>query len=184
MDEIKDISFEEIVEQNKRRIHYHMHALHIRDPHNEYYQEGLVAMWNAYRTYQPDKGPLSTYFNYVIRNRLIDLIRKNNREQVNMLDYIEHYKIAETDGLYNTNGQVKYPIVSLPKRTINTEPLWNQIKNTLTIKQWTWLESFVVKDMSLQEIAEQEEVTVEAVKSWAREARKKIRRLDLMEYLK
>ncbi|WP_343032895.1 sigma factor [Virgibacillus doumboii] len=50
--------------------------MNIQDPHQEYYQEGLVAMWNAYENYQPDNGPLSTYFNYIIRNRVIDLPRK------------------------------------------------------------------------------------------------------------
>lgn len=161
-----------------------MHALQIRDPHDEYYQEGLVAMWNAYRMYEPDKGPLSTYFNFVIRNRLIDLIRKRNRDQENVLTYVDHYKTAETDGLYSTSGQHKYPIPTIPKRTIDTEPMWKQIEETLTIKQWTWLECFVGKEMTLQEIATQEGTTVEAVKSWAREARKKIRKLDLDEYLK
>ncbi|WP_234402366.1 sigma factor [Oceanobacillus damuensis] len=36
-------------------------------------------MWAAYKKYQPDKGPLATYFNYTIRNRLIDLLRKKSR---------------------------------------------------------------------------------------------------------
>ncbi|MGG4181292.1 sigma-70 family RNA polymerase sigma factor [Virgibacillus pantothenticus] len=75
------ITFEEIVKQNERRIYYQLHKLNIRDPHQEFYQEGLVAMWNAYETYQPDKGPMATYFNYTIRNRLIDLIRKKGRNR-------------------------------------------------------------------------------------------------------
>src|SRR5699024_11256212 len=47
----------------------------------EFYQKGLVAMWRAYETYQPDKGVLSTYFNYSIRHRLIDLIQKKRSEE-------------------------------------------------------------------------------------------------------
>jgi len=76
--ENNDFTFDEILKQNERRIHYYIHKLNIRDPHQEFYQEGLVAMWNAYEKYEPDKGQLSTYFNYSIRNRLIDLIRKEN----------------------------------------------------------------------------------------------------------
>ncbi|WP_407939235.1 sigma factor [Oceanobacillus salinisoli] len=34
----------------------------------------MYAMWTAYQKYEPDKGTLTTYFNYTIRNRLIDLI--------------------------------------------------------------------------------------------------------------
>ncbi|WP_234028515.1 hypothetical protein [Lentibacillus sp. Marseille-P4043] len=47
MDKKKSFEFEEIFEQNKRRIHYHIHKLNIRDPHREYFQEGLCALWNA-----------------------------------------------------------------------------------------------------------------------------------------
>lgn len=45
------ITFEDIFKQNERRIHYHIHRLNIRDSQQEFYQEGLVAMWNAYETY-------------------------------------------------------------------------------------------------------------------------------------
>lgn len=48
-----DFTFEEIFEQNKRRIHYHIHKLRIDDQHHEFYQEGLYVMWNAYQAYQP-----------------------------------------------------------------------------------------------------------------------------------
>ncbi|WP_318936965.1 sigma factor [Oceanobacillus halotolerans] len=75
------MTFEDIVEQNERRIHYHIQQLKISDPDQEFFQEGLCAMWNAYRTYQPDKVPLATYLNYMIRYRLIDLIRLKAKEQ-------------------------------------------------------------------------------------------------------
>lgn len=65
------LTFEEIYEQNKRRIHYQIHRLNIQSPYEEFFQEGLCAMWHAYEKYNPDKGPMSTYFNYTIRNRLV-----------------------------------------------------------------------------------------------------------------
>jgi len=66
--------FEEIFKQNEKRIYYHMHKLGIRDPLGDFYAEGLFAMWTAHQKYEPNKGPFATYFNYTIRNRLIDLI--------------------------------------------------------------------------------------------------------------
>lgn len=62
------ITFEELFTQNERKIHYHIQNFRIQDPCQRFYQEGLRAMWNAYNTYQPDKGTLSTYFNFTIRN--------------------------------------------------------------------------------------------------------------------
>ncbi|MFD1361949.1 sigma factor [Lentibacillus salinarum] len=73
-------SFEEIFKQNERRIHYHMHKLGIHDGQREYYVEGIYAMWIAYKKYDPNKSQLGTYFNYTIRHRLIDMLRKKTKE--------------------------------------------------------------------------------------------------------
>ncbi|TFJ92118.1 sigma factor [Lentibacillus salicampi] len=73
------ITFEEISEQNKLRNNYHIHKLNIPNPHQAFFQEGLVAMWQAYESYQPDQGkgdPMATYFNDMTRNRMIDTIRR------------------------------------------------------------------------------------------------------------
>ncbi|WP_373893834.1 sigma-70 family RNA polymerase sigma factor [Virgibacillus sp. CBA3643] len=80
----KTLTFEEIYQQNKRRIYYLIHSMNLHDPHQEYFQEGFCAMWNAYKQYDPDKGLMATYFNFMIRNRLIDLLRKENREKENL----------------------------------------------------------------------------------------------------
>lgn len=76
------LTFEEIVKQNERRIHYHIHKLNLHYPYKEYFNEGLVAMWRAYESYHPDKGPLATYFNFMIRNRLIDQLRKRKDKKI------------------------------------------------------------------------------------------------------
>ena len=56
MEKKEDLSFEEIMKQNERRVHYHIHKLQVNDPHQEFYQEGLVAIEDAYETHQPDLG--------------------------------------------------------------------------------------------------------------------------------
>ncbi|WP_373893778.1 sigma factor [Virgibacillus sp. CBA3643] len=48
----------------------------IKPNQKEFYQKGLCSMWQAYQTYQLDKGSIGTYFNYMVRNRIIDLMRK------------------------------------------------------------------------------------------------------------
>ena len=83
-----DLDFEEILKQNERRIYYHMHRLGIRD----FYAGGLFALWMAYKKYEPDKGPLATYFNFMIRNRLIDKIRQESRVQENKERYADNAK--------------------------------------------------------------------------------------------
>lgn len=45
----------------------------------------------------------------------------------------------------------------------------------MTEKQWDWVYYYVIHDMPLKEIAELKGVSVEAVKSWGKGARKKLR---------
>jgi len=70
-----ELSFEEIVKQNERRVQYYIHKLNVRDPHQKFYRKELDSIWNAYGKHEPDNGPLATYFNYTIKNHLINLNR-------------------------------------------------------------------------------------------------------------
>lgn len=160
----KPYTFEEIYEQNKRRIHYHIHKLNLQDPHKEYYQEGLIAMWQAYEKYNPDKGPMATYFNYTIRHKLIDLLRKQTNDSLKQQNYLD--------------SQAPLLPQAAPPVTYNDIPqLLKEITSLLTEKQWKWFYHAVLLGMSIKEIAEQENVSIEAVKSWAKEARKKLRQV-------
>ncbi|UJL45782.1 sigma-70 family RNA polymerase sigma factor [Virgibacillus sp. NKC19-16] len=172
-----NVTFEEIFKQNERRIHYQIHKLNIRDPHQEFYTEGLVAMWNAYEKYQPDKGPMATYFNYTIRNRMIDLMRKQNREQDNGASYKQEHKTQIDDGNYYRSGAFSYPMMKVAETgaALYDAEFWQDVRGQLTENQWKWVRYFVIEDMPVKEIAEQEGVSVEAVKSWGKEVRRKLR---------
>ncbi|MEJ8766075.1 MULTISPECIES: sigma-70 family RNA polymerase sigma factor [unclassified Oceanobacillus] len=176
MMEKQKFTFEEIFEQNERRIHYHLHKLNIRDPHHEFFQEGLIGMWKAYEKYQPNKGPLGTYFNFMIRNRLIDSIRKESRR-------IEKEVLASKDeeGAFDTEifhkaNNATLEGSSLDEHLKHNSDLWKHIRDLLTEKQWKWLKYYVIEDLTIKEIAKQEEASIEAVKGWAKEARRKLRK--------
>ncbi|MFC4022323.1 sigma-70 family RNA polymerase sigma factor [Oceanobacillus longus] len=173
-----DQTFEEIFKQNERRIYYQMQRLGIKDPSREFYTEGLYAMWMAYKKYQPDKGPLATYFNYTIRNRLIDLLRKkastleveekNRKEAVTQL----------TEGNYIRNSHTPYPLPNVPDILLEDPIQWRKLKSQLTENQWKWIYFHILGDMSVKDIAIQENTTVEAVKSWGKQVRKKLKRMS------
>ncbi|HAM79227.1 RNA polymerase sigma factor [Ornithinibacillus bavariensis] len=174
----KDFTFEEIVKQNEKRIYYHIHKLQIRDPHNEFYVEGLYAMWLAYKNYQPDKGPLATYFNFIIRNRLIDLIRSKTREQKINEAYVQKETIEQLDGNRLTISGM--PLRSSEGIEVADTEIWVELKEFLSTNQWKWVNYFIIQGLSQKEIAEKEGVSVDAVKSWSREAKKKLRASDLL----
>lgn len=166
-------TFEDIFNQNKNRIHYQMHKLGIHDPHNEFFTEGIYAIWKSYKRYQPNKGPMGTYFNYQIRYSLIDMLRKKTSE-LNNID--KATKTKETD-LTNGNhyGTQKYPLPGKTDIDIHNDTFWKFIRSRLSANQWKWVQYYIIEGMSQAEIAVQENVSIDAVKSWAREARKKLR---------
>src|SRR5690625_3290408 len=182
MEKQSNLSFEEIMKQNERRVHYHIHRLNLQDPQQEFYQEGLVAMWNAYEKYQPDKGTLATYFNYTIRHRLIDLVRKKAKEQQHDERFIEDEKLKIDNG--NSSRKDKLPLVDFSDITVEDATIWNQVQAVLTPNQWTWVSCFIISEISTKEIAVQENVSVDAVKSWGRQARKKLRNEGFGEKLR
>jgi RNA polymerase sigma factor (sigma-70 family) len=169
----KKDTFEEIFKQNEKRIYYHMHKLGIHDPFGDFYSEGLYAMWNAYQKYEPDKGPLATYFNYTIRNRLVDLIRKKTTDEQNKENYVEIEILTSYDG--NKYGDTKMPLMDSSGIQMKDEKSWEHVFSQLTEKQRKWVHYFIIRDMSLKEIAEQENVSVEAVKDWGKQAKKKLK---------
>jgi len=175
MMENKRFTFEEIVAQNKRRIYFQMHRLNLKDPHQEYYQEGLIAIWEAYQKYQPDKGPLSTYFNYIIRHRLTDLIRKQNRTTEKDKLYQNNSEPTRHDGNYKQGQGTTTLLVQLHEIPLEDKKFWQQIKDKLSHNQWKWVRFFIIEGMSIKEISQQESVSEDAVKGWGKEAKKKLR---------
>ncbi|WP_269410330.1 sigma-70 family RNA polymerase sigma factor [Lentibacillus daqui] len=177
----KKTSFEEIFKQNERRIHYHIHRLHIQDPHNEFFVEGLYAMWCAYKKYKPDQGVMSTYFNFTIRNRLIDMLRKKKRENQHQETFVQHEKLKIDNG--NRDCKTNLPIPDTTGIEVQDEAFWKKMRGMLTDNQSKWVKYHVIEGLPLAEIAEQEGVTVDAVKSWGKTARKKLKSVGVRELL-
>lgn len=168
--------FEHIFHQHKNRIYYYLHYLNIPyQLHDEFYAEGMVALWQAYEQYDSSKGNLTTFLNYQIRFKLIDLIRKKEREQRAIEKMRENEQIKQTTG--NRNRGKNYPLlVHANTIKIHDESLWHELREKLTERQWKWVYYFIILDLSLREIADKENVTVDAVKGWAKMTRQTLRK--------
>ncbi|WP_373893766.1 hypothetical protein [Virgibacillus sp. CBA3643] len=68
-------SFEAFFKQQKHRIHYHIHDLDIKDPRNEFYVEGIGALFYYWKMKQAgaDMDLVYVDIDSVIRVRLIAL---------------------------------------------------------------------------------------------------------------
>lgn len=174
--------FELFFKANEARIYYQLQRLGIRsEDYTEYYSEGIIALWNGYKNHNATKGNVGTYLNYQIRYRLIDLMRKKNREkELDEQGFLEQISQID-DG--NRYGKTMEPIPCIKHIIIESEAFWNEVRKNLTEKQWKWVHYFIIADLSIKEIMEIEDVTQDTVKSWAKEVRKKLRHQEIRKKL-
>ncbi|MEN1968545.1 sigma-70 family RNA polymerase sigma factor [Lentibacillus sp. N15] len=167
-------SFETVLMKHEGRIYYHIHKLNIVDPHREFYQEGLCALWEAYHTFQPEKSQLSTHLHNTIHNRLIDLLRKKACQQrYDKMYYHEEMKRRESGNRRcNVNMLIHDDLVM----AIHEAELSQQVQALLTVNQWKWVKFHILLGLSNHEIAGQEGVSIAAVHSWAKTAKQKLRK--------
>ncbi len=178
----KKWELEDFIEQNQRRVYYQMARLQIDEKEGDYFQEGLVAMWRAYENYNPDKGPLTTYMNFQIRNRLVDVFRQSIAER----KYFEQLGIQFKGEMQSGNYMDGNKIPSEKEGESNPQKIIAQINENdfseltavLSEKQKVWFGYAIVEGLSNREIAEKEQVSLEAVKSWAKSAKRKLRSMD------
>jgi RNA polymerase sigma factor (sigma-70 family) len=164
VDEIMDIrskDFDVILDQYKNMIHYHIHRMRVRDPHDEFLSEGIMALFLACKGYDETKGSFDSYVSRMIRYRLIDYLRKIIREQ------------EKTDLIINeahTQAAIQQELDFLEK-----EEFWQNVKRTLTDKQYKYVYWRIKNKLPIKEIARIENTTVDAVKNWGREVNRKLK---------
>ncbi|MGJ9459628.1 hypothetical protein [Oceanobacillus sp. CF4.6] len=90
-------------------------------------------------------------------------------------------KHADNKTYKNGESISPYMQVLAEDSLVDDADLWEEVRRLLTKNQWKWVKYFIIEDMPLKEIAEQEGVTTDAVKSWGREVRKKLMREGIGE---
>ena len=59
--ELDDYQFNDVLRDHEKMIYYLIHKLGIRNGEDEFYQEGVIALWKASETYDEARGKFSTY---------------------------------------------------------------------------------------------------------------------------
>src|SRR5690625_868367 len=174
--------FSTFLKANERRIYYQLYRLGIpQSLHEDFYADGVLALWDSYKIYKPGKGDFGTYMNYRIRFRLIDLIRKNKRVESN-LEAGEYEQIIHIDD-GNRQSQSKYPLVHARGIIVQDEGYWQEVRKSLTTKQWQWVHYLLIADLTIKEIMEIENVSADAVKSWGQQVKRKMQQEEMRKRL-
>lgn len=174
--------FTAFLQANEGRIYYQLQRLRIPvSLHEEFYAEGIVSLWHAHQNYDSKKGEIGTFINYQIRFRFIDMIRKSNRQEEIMEQAQREYIVGIDDG--NRYRKTGVPIPKMHGIPLVNEVFWHEVRKNLSANQWKWVHYYVIANLTTREIMELENVSVDAVKSWGREVRRKLRREGVKERL-
>lgn len=151
---IKIMEFEQLAANYSKMIYSIIHSLRIYKNQDEFYQIGLISLWEASQQYDEQKGALPAYLRKCIRGKLLNALRDDEiwNQRNSCSEICEH------------RGYID--------RTLEKEILLSHFYR-LTEKQTKWVMLRYYYGLSKRDIAEIEKVPLRKVRSWGELAMKK-----------
>ncbi|OAT80893.1 RNA polymerase subunit sigma-24 [Bacillus sp. MKU004] len=153
-------AFESVVYQYRNMIHKIIHSLHIYKNQDDFYQIGLVALWEAHQRFLPEKGEFAPFAYTYIKGRILTSLTSERRND-------EKNVVQEEEFWDQIKEEMK--IEALPKEIVNS------YCSGLTENQKKWVQYTCLYMLTVREIAELEGVSLSAVKKWRQGAKNKIK---------
>lgn len=160
---MKEMNFEEVASMFDPLIKSQIKRYHLTSHFDYYYQAGLLGLWKAYETFDPEKGQFSSYAFLLVRGRILQELRNEMRRQEVEICQDPHESLT----LQHLPHQDSIPLLE--------DETMNQYLMHLTENQQRWVIHRVFHMKSEAEIAEEFGTSVYAVKSWRKSAIKKLR---------
>lgn len=151
-------NFNGIAEQYEPMIHKIILTLGIYKNRDEFFQTGLIALWQAAERYDQERGAFSSFaYSYIKGNLQTEMTKRNK--------YEEHYVSVDDESW-----------ALIPDLSCQLPFQWENLNyEELTNKEKKWLMYTVIYGLTIKEIATIEKVSQSAVKLWRSEARKRLR---------
>lgn len=162
------VAFEQLAEQYTPMIHKIMHTLHIYKNKEEFFQTGLIALWDANVNFDEAKGKFSSYAYSYIKGRILTEMRIAKKH--------EDRSVYPDEAYWDTieGARADEPI---------EEEFLQSFCSGLTEKEIKWVLYTWLNDFTIRDIAERENVSLSAVKQWRSNAKRKLLRERIDEYL-
>lgn len=153
------MSIEEVLLQFEPMVKKQMATLQIYKNQEDFFQIGLIGLWEAYNRYNPEKGAFPAFAQVTVRGKMLTHLRKEMHaaEDLTVLSDEMLEVIADPNEQY----------------LLEREEVLSYCQG-LTEKQLKWVMLGILENKKPQEIAEIEAVSVENVKGWRKSALKKI----------
>jgi RNA polymerase sigma factor (sigma-70 family) len=163
-------SFDQPSTQYAPMIHKIIHSLHIYKNKDEFFQLGLIGLWEAYNNFDPQKGKFTSYAYMYIKGRLLTELKAANK-----LDSTT----ATGDEEFWLNIPDEGAGCPFEEETLLA---YCQHAN-LTSNQTKWVLYHCLKGFETRQIAAIEHVSLSSVKSWRAGAKEKLKQVLLEDDL-
>lgn len=151
-------SFDQLAVQYQPMIHKIINSLNIYKNIDEFYQTGLIALWEAQKSFKEEKGSFSSFAYSTIKGKILNQLTREKKQMDRMVFPEESY----------------WELVEDQPTDLISEYIMTYGRN-LSKKETKWLIKACVNGLSVKEIAESENVSISTVKSWRSGARNKLR---------
>ncbi|MGE7779346.1 sigma-70 family RNA polymerase sigma factor [Peribacillus sp. NPDC097264] len=154
--------FTSLSEQFTPMIHHVIRSLSIYKNKEDFFQIGLIALWEAQGKYKEANGQFSNFAYTVIKGRIINELKRLHK-------YDTHIQPVDAAVL-----EIEDPF-SMHTEALVTENLLAYTEN-LTLNQQRWLIFTFIGNKNQNEIANTFNVSIAAVKSWRKTTLLKLRK--------
>ncbi|MCV9884472.1 sigma-70 family RNA polymerase sigma factor [Metabacillus halosaccharovorans] len=157
----EDARFEELHQQFEPMIYHVMRKLGIYKNKHEFYQVGCIALWEASLRFNKEKGEFKSYAYSYMLGRMKSALTENKKKEE---------RESQSEDIW-VEDETTYDDFS----TILWESLFKNVSSVLSENQCKWVKAYCLYGNTPSEIAEDEGVSVAAVKGWRKEAIGKMR---------
>ncbi|NEU30294.1 sigma-70 family RNA polymerase sigma factor [bacterium LRH843] len=161
---MKDKSFEEILTDYKGLIKNQIKKLNLTHRFDEFYQVGVIGLWQAYERFQDGKGAFPAYALQTVRGHMLMALRSEKR-------FLDKHVVMDKQTSLDFNQ-------ADPSATIDVAPTLSELipdPKLLTPRERLWVQEAIILGKKLGEIAEDQGVSKNTVSSWRKQAVKRLR---------
>lgn len=152
--------FEEILYQYEPLIKAQMKKLNLYRQHDDYYQIGAIALWEAYKNFDADKGSFSAYALHTVRGHMLMMLRKEQQ-------------FAERHLLYDSLERDLPPFRELIYERNDIVELLTPYLHYLSPREKLWLYEAIIAGKKLGELASEQGVSTNTAATWRKKALQK-----------
>lgn len=153
---ILTMDFEQLAADYSNMIHSIIHSLRIYKNHDEFYQIGLIALWEGSQHYDEQKGVFAPYIYKFIKGKLLTALKKEKKRD-------DRHVYPENEDEFHLGHE---------DRVLELEDLLSHFHH-LTDLQKKWVVLRFYHGFSNRDIAEMENISLRKVRAWGDLAMKK-----------